>query len=103
MAKKSFSKTSYEEFFISSDMDFQNNTFSVGEKITSQTVTATDATGADATSLVTDQGQVLNDGGSKVLVWVKGGTVALSPYVIDFKCVTTLGKKLEDKNTMVLK
>jgi len=87
-----FEKQPYEEFTVSTD--FSRN-FATGETVSSQTVTAVDKDGATVTTTVTDQTTVANDGGSKVSVLVKAGTVVASPYRLTFRCVTSTGHKWE--------
>ena len=87
-----FIKQPYEEFTISTD--FSAN-FLDDETITSQTVSAIDSKGVDATSAVTNQASVTNDGNSKVQVLVRAGDRLNSPYKITFRCVTSIGHKWE--------
>ncbi len=83
MALAKFTKQISEEFPI--EIDFSNN-MATGEVIVSETITAIDAAGDDATADILSNPQ--NDGAQAALVQVKAGTEALSPYKITFKVVT---------------
>jgi hypothetical protein len=85
-------KQPYEEFPIS--VNFNRN-FTDGEAIVSQTVTAYDKDGIDASAQVTNQSTITNDGAGGVIVTIIGGEEARSPYKISFRCVTTTDNKWE--------
>jgi hypothetical protein len=85
-------KQPYEEFPIS--VNFNRN-FTDGEAIVSQTVTAYDKDGVDASAQVTHQSTITNDEAGNVIVTVLGGEEAKSPYKISVRCVTTTGNKWE--------
>lgn len=95
-----FTKQIYEEFTIAGD--FSKN-METGETIATQTVVAVNNVGADATNDVLDTGSISNDGTTKVLVLVRAGTEALSPYKITFKAVTSVDHKWEVDVQMKIK
>lgn len=99
-AENKFTKQPYEEFSISTD--FSNNMLD-GETITGQTVTVVDNTMVDVSSTITNQTSVSNNGTSEVIVLVRGGTKAASPYKITFRCTTSLGHKWEHDIQMTVK
>lgn len=99
-AENKFTKQPYEEFAISTD--FSSNMLA-GETITGQTVTVVDKTMTNVSSTITNQTSVSNDGNSKVIVLVRAGTKADSPYKITFRCVTSLGHKWEHDIQMTVK
>lgn len=86
-----FEKQSYEEFTITAD--FSKN-METGETIADQSVLAFDKDGADASSIVTDQGTVAASG-QTVKVLIQAGEQALAPYKITFRCTTSSGHKWE--------
>jgi len=90
MALSRFYKQISEEFPIGAD--FSENMEST-ETISSQTISAVDTAGADATADILEN--PTNDGAQMALIKVKAGTEALSPYKITFKVTTSLGYKWE--------
>jgi hypothetical protein len=94
-----FEKQPYEAFTISND--FIKN-FGKREVISTQTVSAVNSSGVDATSTVTNQGTVANNGRSKVSVVVRAGTPDDSPYKLTFKCVTSNGHQWEKDILMIV-
>jgi hypothetical protein len=85
-------KQSYEEFTISTD--FSRNMSDI-ESLSSYSVTATDNSGGDASTIVLNQATISSEGASKVKILVRAGTEALSPYKLTFKCITNLGHRWE--------
>ena len=88
-----FGKQPYEELTI--DADFSRTMVVGSETIISQTVTAEDRNGDDVTGSIVEAGTVTNDGATKVLAFIKGGSRSGSPYKITFRCVTSAGHKWE--------
>jgi hypothetical protein len=100
MALESFSKQSYEEFYIGGDYI---DVLESGEELnlTNCTVVAEDAAGDDATATVLDAGTMAlddsEDGGTNNVLKIRcrAGAEANSPYKITFKAETTLVNKWE--------
>ncbi|MCK4828826.1 hypothetical protein KA005_74565 [bacterium] len=85
-----FTKQPYEKFPIS--VDFSKN-FADGETIATQTATAVDKDGVDASTDVLDA--TSNDGSGIVFVPVKDGDITKSKYKITVRCVTSANNQWE--------
>ena len=90
MALAIFTKQSYEDFPISADF---SKDMATGETLISQTITAIDNAGDDATASILST--PTNDGATQALIRVFAGTEALSPYKVTFRVVTSIGNKWE--------
>ena len=101
MAIASFQKTSWESWVVAAN--FADDLVD-GETIVLATsdVSATDKTGANATTGVLDQsGKAVS--GTYLQIRVVAGTEALSVYNIKFKAVTSLGNNYELNVEMKIK
>lgn len=98
MALASFTKQISEEFPV--EIDFSAN-MATGEVISSETISAIDNAGNDATADILENPQ--NDGAQAALVQVIAGTAALTPYKITFVVVTDAGNTWEHDVLMKIK
>jgi len=96
------SKQPSEEYLIEADF---SKVWISGDSVTlaSCTFTAVDKTGADKTSTVTDQTTLAaSSSGKGIVVRVKGGEVASSPYKLTAKIKTGLNQRWELDIPMVI-
>lgn len=92
-------KQPYEEF--PRYVDFSLNMLST-ETIIDKSVTAVNASGEDATDVVTNQA-TLSVVGQRVYIVVKGGVEADSPYILTYRCETSTNSKWEEEVKLVIK
>jgi len=87
-------KKPYEKFTV--DVDFSEAMAEVeGSYIISQTVTVTDNAENDVSSTMIEAGTVGNKDSTHVTALIQGGEEAYSPYLINVKCVTSVGHRWE--------
>jgi len=91
MALVSTTKQNYEKYFIHGDF---SAVLDEGETIASESISAIDAAGDDATSAMIDMTSPFVDG-AKQYVRIQGGTQDGSPYKVTIRVVTSAGNQWE--------
>ena len=100
--KDTFSKSPYEEFFISCELGKIHGLFAADEIIESGEVVAFDVQGINVTESVIFSDSSAYDGAGRVAVKIKGGEINLSVYTIAFRGVTSAGNKFSHDIGMVI-